>query len=639
MINNPNSISSIESSANTRKSSKFVENTKRAVRKVLATTWIVASSMLPINTSTALPVSANKIISIEPTTSTTIKTVWQWTTADLLTAFNEKDNEVSNQETSENNNIEEANQSEINTTRWEDQNTTENNNSNINTIGYNAIEITNINPENLMPKVEIWDKNVYKHIEHLRIPESTVITDMMWKYGAGNYSAEEYQNLMMRLNTGMMWENPLDYDNYEAVWWAPVDEPDNHAHAERFTLNTLIKHANFKVINPPSANHYEVLYNLCKQDPNKINIMWISIGYDVDRSMYESRDTETMKEYLKEKNVILFWAWWNIRNNENWVLTNKTYQENYNLPDEHSVYTWLSTAHDKIDNTLNRHIMITFGTNKNWDIDQTNEKSESSKFPVGFHDKVLFSGRTLPYKKNSSDKVRATTWKYATSHTNYVNVALADLCFQMKADTPDVDQLLEMIRSTALTDYIRFDLNGDGDTDDTHDGQPETQPLLLMNPAWFFQKYLMPTSIPTNLKSDETTPLEKWYYHGVVYQIPGAEVNINGQWVPFTDDNKSLIFSQNPMNLEWRLNGETLNNYNYKPGDTINGQIIAVDDQWNGLNIAKNFSVNIEDASGINSVTMDYTPNAWYTIDGIRLGSKPTKPGIYIVNGQKIIIK
>ena len=42
----------------------------------------------------------------------------------------------------------------------------------------------------------------------------------------------------------------------------------------------------------------------------------------------------------------------------------------------------------------------------------------------------------------------------------------------MKADTPDADQLLEMIRSTALTDYIRFDLNGDGDTDDIHDGQP-----------------------------------------------------------------------------------------------------------------------------------------------------------------------
>jgi hypothetical protein len=31
----------------------------------------------------------------------------------------------------------------------------------------------------------------------------------MWKYGAGNHSAEEYQQLMMRLNTGMTQETPL----------------------------------------------------------------------------------------------------------------------------------------------------------------------------------------------------------------------------------------------------------------------------------------------------------------------------------------------------------------------------------------------------------------------------------------------
>lgn len=46
---------------------------------------------------------------------------------------------------------------------------------------------------------------------------------------------------------------------------------------------------------------------------------------------------------------------------------------------------------------------------------------------------------------------------------------MADLCFQIKADIQDVDELLEMIRSTALTDYIRLD------------GQ--TQPLQLINPA------------------------------------------------------------------------------------------------------------------------------------------------------------
>ena len=160
-----------------------------------------------------------------------------------------------------------------------------------------------------------------------------------------------------------------------------------------------------------------------------------------------------------------------------------------------------------------------------------------------------------------------------------------------------------------------------------------------MNPAGFFMEYLMPTSLPTKFSINETTPLEKGYYHGVAFQIPGAEININGQWLPFTDDNKELIFSQNPMNLQWRLNGEILNSYGYKPGDTINGQIIAVDDKWNGLNITKDFSVNIVDASGIHTVTMPYTSDSWYTIDGIHLDAKPTKPGVYIENGQKVIVR
>jgi hypothetical protein len=36
---------------------------------------------------------------------------------------------------------------------------------------------------------------------------------------------------------------------------------------------------------------------------------------------------------------------------------------------------------------------------------------------------------------------------------------------------------------------------------------------------------------------------------------------------------------------------------------------------------------------------MPYTSDTWYTIDGIRLDAKPTKPGIYIINWQKVIIK
>ena len=115
----------------------------------------------------------------------------------------------------------------------------------------------------------------------------------------------------------------------------------------------------------------------------------------------------------------------------------------------------------------------------------------------------------------------------------------------MFAEVKDVDTLLEMIRSTALTDYIRFDLNGDGDTDDVVDGQTESQPLILMNPAGFFLKYLMPTVLPASIKTDETIALEKGYYHGIIFDIPGTEVLIDGEWTAFSDNNKDLILAQN----------------------------------------------------------------------------------------------
>ena len=203
---------------------------------------------------------------------------------------------------------------------------------------------------------------------------------------------------------------------------------------------------------------------------------------------------------------------------------------------------------------------------------------------------------------------------------------MADLCFQMFAEVEDVDKLLEMIRSTTLTDNIKLD------------GQ--TQELQLMNPAGFFLKYLMPTVLPASIKTDETIALEKGYYHGVVFNIPGAEVNINGQWIAFDNTNKDLILAQNPMTLQWRLNGDLLNKYGYKPGDTVNGQILVVDDQWNGLTINKEISVSmVSGENAINSIVLDTSVETWYTVDGLRLDAKPTKPGVYVVNGQKVIIK
>ena len=155
-----------------------------------------------------------------------------------------------------------------------------------------------------------------------------------------------------------------------------------------------------------------------------------------------------------------------------------------------------------------------------------------------------------------------------------------DLCFQMFAEVKDVDELLEMVRSTCDTDYIRLD------------GQ--TQELQLMNPSKFFKKYLMPTNLPKSIATDETITLQKGYYKGIVFNIPGAEVLINGEWIPFTAQNEQRIKMQNTMNLEWRLNSALYKKMGYNNGQKVSGTIIAVDDQWNGLSITKDFSVQVK---------------------------------------------
>lgn len=318
--------------------------------------------------------------------------------------------------------------------------------------------------------------------------------------------------------------------------------------------------------------------------------MWSDVG----KAQYDARNVEEFKEYDKEKNLLVFIAWWNIREKD-WTRVYKTYQEDYQLPDSHSVYGEHSRAHNKNDKILDRHLMVTFWTNKDWDVDVI-DKYWGSKFPVWFHDKVLFSWRAFPFFSQSDNLIMGENEKYKTSYTNYVNVAMMNLCFQMFAEAKDVDELLEMVRSSSLTDYIRFDLNGDGDTDDHVDGLPESQPLQLIYPAGYILKYLMPLSLPSSIKPGETIVLEKGYYHGVAFDIPGAEVLIDGQWIAYSDNNKDQILAQNPMTLQWRLNADSdlLRKMGYKQGDTLTGQILVVDDQWNGLNIIKDISVRIE---------------------------------------------
>ena len=103
----------------------------------------------------------------------------------------------------------------------------------------------------------------------------------------------------------------------------------------------------------------------------------------------------------------------------------------------------------------------------------------------------------------------------------------------------------------------------------------------------------MPTDLPTTVSWSNAVVLNKGYYHGIVFDIPGAEVLIDGQWIAFSDKNASLIKAQNPMNLQWRINGDLLRKLGYKKGDTVTGHMLVVDDQWNGLTITKDISVKV----------------------------------------------
>ena len=155
-----------------------------------------------------------------------------------------------------------------------------------------------------------------------------------------------------------------------------------------------------------------------------------------------------------------------------------------------------------------------------------------------------------------------------------------DICFQMFAEAEDVYQLLDMVRATCLTDYIRF--------------EGQTQPLQLINPAGFYKEYLTPKNLPASISVNETINLEKGYYKGVIFDIPGAEVLLDGQWIVYDAKNKDLILAHNPMNLEWRLNGDLLRKMGHTSGQTVEGQIVTVDDQWNGLRLEVPMTVQIK---------------------------------------------
>ena len=93
-------------------------------------------------------------------------------------------------------------------------------NMTVNGIEYQSVSIIDIKPVDVFPQIaqiEAGDPNIYSYVEDLRVAEAYVMREMMGKYGGGNYSPEEYQQLLSRVIIGLLEEKPDDYENYEWI--------------------------------------------------------------------------------------------------------------------------------------------------------------------------------------------------------------------------------------------------------------------------------------------------------------------------------------------------------------------------------------------------------------------------------------
>lgn len=470
---------------------------------------------------------------------------------------------------------------------------------------WKSIPISNLDAGKVLPKInqiQSWDMDAYEHIRPLGIAESIVSIKMNKKYGAGPFSPEEIEEYTNRLNIWMRGEIPLWYDNYSMICWEPATTPDSHASNQWSIMNDMIPYGNYVVIPEEYDKTWqENLWDFAKKNKNSINIIRSS-SYSFAYNKHDYDDYLLEKDIIdvcSQKNVIMFASGTNIKDLD-WVIINQIYNGEY-YDDEHWFYSLASLSNSDKNTYPDSHLYVTIPTDADWDIDQTNEYSTSAKVPRHINRLSLFSWRAFPYKHYKTWLIMAeggsqNNWRYSASYTGPFVASSMGLNFLMKPDVADVDPLIEMTRATCLTDYIRF--NG------------TTQELQLINPAWFFREYCMIADIPSTINAWETVDLNKWRYKWLIFEIPWAEVYINWKWIEYSKENESIIKSQNPMNLIWRLNWDLVAEYS-KDG-LVTWRIVAVDDERNGLNSKDGITIH----AGVqwSMIDIPYSIYPWETI-------------------------
>ena len=181
-------------------------------------------------------------------------------------------------------------------------------------------------------------------------------------------------------------------------------------------------------------------------------------------------------------------------------------------------------------------------------------------------------------------------------------------------------------------------------------GITETKPLAYCDTAfvvcdcWAFvgtykTTYWADASVPENSIEFDKDNVEVGDYYGFAAQsateVGGSRTVSAGEFVKCSgdgsfDDSAYIL----PMRAYLKYIGDDANNdtkkYTRQSGNNLPTSIAVVLRDANG---------EITNVGAVSKETGEITFEGWFTVDGIKLPAEPTKSGVYIHNGKKVVVK